>query len=60
MEYSIYNRDLTAEETRGAAFHNPIATADKIYDNRDEHNKHAPSCEGDRCTLSRVDIPEKE
>jgi len=51
MEYSIYNRDLTAEETRGATFNNPIAPTERLQDGREEFDKHVVACEGDRCTL---------
>jgi hypothetical protein len=51
VEYSIYNRNLTAEETRGATFRNPIAPVERLKDGREEYDKAVASCEGDRCKL---------
>lgn len=50
--YSIYDHDIPLVHLRaGCIIINPIAASDKIYDSRDAHDKHVPSCEGDRCTL---------
>jgi hypothetical protein len=53
VEYSIYNRNLTAEETRGATFRNPIAPVERLKDGREEYDKAVASCEGDSVSFRR-------
>jgi hypothetical protein len=46
---SVYNRTLSAAETRRATFYNPIGDGGR--DNREPHEQTVASCEGDKCLL---------
>jgi hypothetical protein len=52
---SVYNRNLSADDTRRATFYNPIGDGGR--DNREPQDKTVASCEAGRCAIPSETSP---